>query len=225
MFKDIHYETFDGKCYVNVRIMKTSPLYNANTDSLPLFLEGKVKVFSSNTPKNAPPSIALDKEFYTKWKMSEDNKPTSKSIKWYFSFVCEDRFEADRVIGQIHELEGLDSEERNHLLFNSKLGYVGKYGEGELAHLKAVSEMTVSLDMDASQKSEHALKLICGDKKKRTLSKLFSKGQYENFALTILGQDNSEVVVNIKKGKFFWTYMKYTNPKGKVIERWREYGH
>lgn len=225
MLKDIHYETFDGKCYVNLRIMKTSPLYKISSQLLPLFLEGKVKVFSSDSPKSAPPSIALNKEFYNTWKLSEDNKSVSRSSKWYFSFVCKDRFEADRVIDQIYELEGLDSEERNHLLFNCNLGYVNTQTQGDLAHLRAVSEITVSLEMDSNQKSELALKLICGDKKKRTLSKLFKNGQYENFGLRIAAMDNSEVVVSIKKGRFLWTYLKYVNPNGKVIERWREHGN
>ena len=225
MFKDVHYENFDGNCYVNIRVMRTSPLYKIDTELLPLFLDGKVKVFSSNTTKSAPPSISLNKEFYDKWRLSEDNKPVSKSSKWYFSFVCKDRFEADRVIDQIYELEGLDGDERNHLLSNSKLGYISSYDQSDLAHLRAVSEITVSLEMDSTQKSELALKFICGDKKKRTLNKLFNNGQYENFGLKILAQDNSEVVVSIKKGKFLWTYLKYVNPNGKVIERWRENGN
>ena len=221
MLKDINYETFDGTGYVNVRIMKTSPLYGISNDVLPLFSDGKVRVFSSNKPNNAPPSIALDKDFFEKWKLSEDSKPTPKSTKWYFSFVCEDRFEADRVISQIHELEGMEAEERNHLFFNSKLLYVNKFKTDELSHLRAVSEMTISLDMDASQTSEFAMKLMCPDKKKRTLNKLFGKGQYENFGLRLIAYDDSEIVVTIKKGKFSWSYLKYTNPLGKVIERGR----
>lgn len=221
MLKDIHYENFDGKCYVNVRIMKTSPLYGVSSDILPLFLDGKVKIFSSNQPKNAPPSIAMDKAFFEKWKLSEDNKSASKSTKWYFSFVCGDRFEAEKVIDQIHELEGMESEERNFLLFNTQLLYVHTHTNDDLSHLTAVSEMTVSLDMDASQTSKFAMKLICPDKKKRTLNKLFGKSQYENFAVKLLASDSSEVIVTMKKGKFLWSYLKYTNQFGKVIERER----
>lgn len=226
MVRDINYEIFDDKCYVNVRVMKTSPLYKISTEELPLFADGFVKVISSNTAKKAPPSLALNKDFYKKWQLSENNKPTIKSNNWYLNFICVDRFEADKVIAQIHELEGMDSEERRYLLSNNHFLYASKLDMvGDAPYLKNVSEITVSLEMDPGQTSENSLKLICQDKKKRTLNKIFtSKNQYEGYGIRILGDDKSEVTVSIKGNNFSWVKMKYINKAGDIIERDR-YGN
>lgn len=221
MVRDINYETFDGKCYVNVRIMKTSPLYKVSSEDLPLFAEGNVKIIASNSPKRTPPSIAVDKDFYKKWKLSEESKPPEKTTGWYLNFICTDSFEADRVIDQIHQLEGLDSEERRYLLSNNYFLYNYKLEQvGDIPYLRNISEITVSLEMDPNQTSKIAMKLMCPDKKKRTLSKIFTaNNQYRGFGIKIIGNDKSEVVVSIKENKFYWVRMNYVNKQGNTIER------
>lgn len=229
MERDNHYETFDGRCYVNVRIMETSPLYGVSTDILPLFCGGKVLVVSSNIQRKAPPSLALNKDFYKKWKESEDNKLLSKSTKWYFSFTAKDRWEADKAIDQIYELEGMSKKERDVILKCSTLIYrkhdinkrLSKSYKEQTSSLISVSEMSMSLDIDPYQESEIALNLSKPKgKSKFILSSLFKKGQYENFAIRLLClEDESEVVVKIKNSKFWWSNIKYKNPSGDIVER------
>lgn len=215
--RDIYYENTDDKCYVNVRIMTTSPLYGLSSDILPLFDSGNVLVFSSNKPKHYLPNNKLVKSL----KISKEKTGKNLDNQWFLSFVCEDRFQADRVIAQIYELEGMTEKERSPLFYNFL--YKNKISkEDELSYLKSIAEMTVSLDFDSKQDSKYALKLTCDDKKRRTLNKIFNDGIYNGFAIQVFGQDSSRMIVAINNGNFSWTHIKYTNIQGEVIERGRE---
>lgn len=237
MQKDIHYETFDNQCYVNVRIMETSPLYGIKSDTLPLFAEGKVSVTSSNTERKAPPSITLNKDFFNKWKAVEDTKPKpkSKSKNWYFSFIASDRVEADKVIDQIYELEGMTQKERQMLLDSATLLYKindinysfsKNYHKESISYLTTVSEIVSSFEFDPSQDSKFALNLktLKSRSKKSNLSNFLQikKGNYEGFAIKIIDEESTEVVVKIQKNKFLWHKLKYKTPLGEFVERENE---